>query len=100
MKHQSKRKSGKSEKLNLIIDSRENKNVSHEMIRLDSSNQLEYLSNFLMNYLDNKNKVKDLISLSNIDFCEFANGGILFIFMAILHKKKSHNWKPEDYFIL
>jgi len=94
------------------------------MIRLDSSNQLEYLSNFLMNYLDNKNKVKDLISLfkdditfakhgketfssfrvedslSNIDFCEFANGGILFIFMAILHKKKSHNWKPEDYFIL
>ena len=95
------------------------------MIRIDSPNQLNYLNKFLMNYLANKNKIAKLVNdikkdlafakgsgrenfssfrledtFSNIDFCEFANKGILFIFMAITHKRKPHDWKAEDYFIL
>ncbi len=112
----------KTDKLILIIDGDRGKNISHEMVRIDYTPQLRYFSKFLGKFISNKNKIKKIISglkydlhfaktkpdhcssfrvedqLSNIDFCEYTESGILYLFMAVYHKKKPKEWRAEDYF--
>ena len=118
----------KNDKLILIIDSNPNKPknnlISHELVRIDFKEQLKYFSRFLSNFISNKQTIRKIISgckydlkagekgtynntfsswrindkLANIDFMEYQEIGILYIFMVINYKKKPKIWWAEDYF--
>lgn len=112
----------KTDKLVLIIDGNRGRNINHEMVRIDHIGQLRHFSNFLGNFISSKNKIKEAISglkhdlhfaktksdycssfrvedkLSSIDFCEYTESGILYLFMAVHYKKKPKKWLAEDYF--
>ena len=115
-------KVSKSDKLILIIDGSRDDNVVHELIRIDYKEQLRYLSKFLEKFISDKRKIKNIIlsckynlkskfkynnafssyrindRLANIDFLEYQEVGIIYLFMVINYKKKPKIWSTEDFF--
>ena len=117
----------KNDKLILIIDShpdKRQKKVNHELIRIDFVKQLSYFAKFLKNFISNKKTINTIISAckydlkaakkglynnsfssyrindksANIDFMEYQEIGILYIFMVVTYKKKPKTWWAKDYF--
>lgn len=109
----------KTDKLFLIIDGDRDKRIDHELVRIDYREQLIFFSGFLQNFISNKKEIDLIIrrlkwnfkistdylssyrikdKLSTIDFCEFMNNKILFVFMVINKKRKIKSWSYERYF--
>jgi hypothetical protein len=113
----------KTDKLILIADRMHGKRIRQEIVRIDYKEQLRYFSRFLSNFISDKKKIKLLMDglhfdfkfsskhkqelfsawnvedkLSNIDFFDNNDNGILYIFMVLHFKRKPKEWWDTDYF--